>query len=106
MGVRAQKAIDFSVIDGGGAFLEVCVPRISSGALTRGFRPCRITARMARGPVVPLSRLLPDAQLIGLRRRDTNDLAIEVVVLRHERAVLRRQLARPALHPADRTLSN
>jgi len=36
--------------------------------------------------------------------RDTDELAIEVVMLRHEVAVLRRQVARPALRPSDRAL--
>ncbi len=46
-------------------------------------------------------RVLQLVRLIG--RRDT-DLAIEVVVLRHEVAVLRRQVHRLALDPADRAV--
>jgi len=43
-------------------------------------------------------------QLERLSRRDNGDLAIEVVMLRHEVAVLRRQITRPALRPPDRAL--
>ena len=46
-------------------------------------------------------RVLQFIRLIG--RSDT-DLAIEVVMLRHEVAVLRRQVHRPALEPADRAV--
>ena len=43
-------------------------------------------------------------QILCLQRSDDADLAIEVVILRPEVAVLRRQVARPALRPSDRAL--
>jgi len=43
-------------------------------------------------------------QLVSVRRSDPAELAIEVVILRHEISALRRQGARPALGPADRAL--
>ena len=41
-------------------------------------------------------RILP---LMRLTLRDSDELAIEVVMLRHEVTVLRRQVVRPALRP-------
>jgi putative transposase len=43
-------------------------------------------------------------RLVRLSRRDRDELAIEVVMLRHEVSVLRRQVVRPALRPSDRAL--
>jgi putative transposase len=44
------------------------------------------------------------SQLIRLSRLDSEDLVVEVVMLRREVAVLRRHVGRPALQPADRAL--
>ena len=43
-------------------------------------------------------------QLLRLRRDDRDELGIEVIMLRHEVSVLRRQIVRPALEPKDRAL--
>ncbi len=43
-------------------------------------------------------------QLVRLSRRPQQDLAVEVVMLRHEVGVLRRQVTRPALRPSDRAV--
>ncbi len=46
-------------------------------------------------------RLLAILRRIG---RERSDLAVEIAMLRHEVSLLRRQIARPALHPADRAV--
>ena len=43
-------------------------------------------------------------QLVRLGQRDSDKLAIEIVMLRHEVAVLRRQVVRPVPRPSDRAL--
>ncbi len=43
-------------------------------------------------------------QLVRLSRDGQDELAIEVAMLRHEVGVVRRQVVRPALRPADRAV--
>jgi len=73
------------------------------------------TTKLGHGAFLSLSHLRQDPsvgdltfvkilQLVRLGRSDCADLAVEVVMLRHEVAVLRRQVVRPALQPADRAL--
>jgi len=41
---------------------------------------------------------------IGLHRRSSQELQLEVLALRHEVAILRRQVKRPDLFPTDRLI--
>jgi putative transposase len=81
------------------------VPRTSSGCFDLGLSPER---RRRPKWSVALSFLylafLRTMQILYLQRSDDSGLAIEVVILRHEVAVLRRLVARPALRPSDRAL--
>ena len=43
-------------------------------------------------------------ELLALRRKGETDKDIEIVVLRHQLPVLRRQVKRPVFRPADRAL--
>jgi hypothetical protein len=52
-------------------------------------------AKMGSGIVLPLVAFVRLLQLLRLRRRERDELAIEVVLLRHELAVLRCQMGRP-----------
>src|SRR5664279_1715832 len=80
------------------------VPKMSSGFLNRTSwnGPERRNRAMAlSSPYIAFVRIL---QLFRLVRHDNEDLAVEVVMLRHEIAVLRRQVARPALRSTDRAV--
>jgi len=48
--------------------------------------------------------LRQNSPVVRLSRRDDEDLAVEIVMLRHEVAVLCRQVVRPALRIHDRAL--
>jgi len=56
------------------------------------------------GVDLPLPGLRADAPAVPAPGHDRDELAIEVVVLRHELAILRRQVDRPASRPADRAI--
>ncbi len=85
--------------------VTLSVPRTSSTACVLDFDGW---ARSREHPPMTLSFLYRAfcrvLQFIRLLGRSDADLAIEVVMLRHEVAVLRRQVQRPALASADRAV--
>ena len=81
------------------------MPRMSSGASDQDFRG---RSSVDEGLVVALSFLyvafVRMLEMVRLRWRDRDQLAVEVVVLRHQVAVLGRQVTRPACRPGDRAI--
>ncbi len=63
-----------------------------------------LATKMERGPLLPLHCLRSHASVGPSPRGEQQDLTIEIVMLRHEVAVLRRQMLRPALLPVDRAV--
>jgi putative transposase len=88
----------------------VWVPNTSIGALSCGFVEVEVRADRFAGQdagvavslvYLALRRAL---ELVALLARGDVSKDIEILVLRHEVAVLRRQVSRPGLQPADRML--
>jgi hypothetical protein len=108
---RTRKWVAVTAAVGGRALIRACGVRKPD----RGQREEASSSPSAqsRAPVIEPRRaplLMPFLylalrriiELISLRPRSSQFKEIEIVVLRHELAILRRQIARPALQPADR----
>ena len=81
------------------------VPRTPSMCCEQHFDArTQVTRTSWRDPLVPLPGVLPRAGADPPHQSRDTDLAIEVVTLRHEVAMLRRQVHRPAPEPADRAV--
>ena len=73
-------------------------------ALHLDLRQMRLWSTMGCRALLPLRGRRSVLQLFRLCRNEREELAIEVVMLRHEVSVLRRQVVWPALQPAVRAV--
>ena len=89
------------------SLITLRVPRIPSAPSTWTFARAGCGRRIGRGPLVPLLGVPTDAPVPPLRRDDRADVAIEVVMSRHEVSVFGSQVERPSLLTGPREpLSN
>ena len=110
--IEAGPLVHLSTVDADGS-PQVTVIWVVSDARTRMRRsflepahPGSVAVTDPREPPLPISFLYLAfwklIELVALRTRSAGYHALEIVVLRHELMVLRRQVHRPDLRPADR----